>query len=324
MWISALVMSLALITGAEGPDALPSARVLQVGSTQSMEAPPFSFYGSAQSDKAGNLFFHISAGSYRQPVVLKLDRSSGDPTLYSLDDTDMQKAVFHEFSVTPAGQVSILCQKPDGKFYVLRFSSKGALLEKIPMDLPDQLSTESFAAFDSGTFLLSGFYLGDAPPELRGRSFMALFAESGKMLKKFTGAESVDLQSVSQRISEGGATVGPDGNIYLLQTNQVLVISESGKIVRRIKFQKPGGASATKIAVSQNLVSIWLLKEGEKKSVTADYLVLDLFTGKPFGYYVAGKDLGNAAIAVSFTSHEGFTFFDTENGHVDLLSAPLK
>jgi hypothetical protein len=324
MWIAALAMTFAFITGAEGPDALPSARVLQIGSTQSMEAPPFSFYGAAQSDKAGNLFFHISAGSYRRPVVLKLDRSSGDPTLYSLDDTDMQKAVFRQFSVTPAGQVSILCQMTDGKFYVLRFSSKGTLLEKIPMDLPEQLSTESFVAFDSGTFLLSGFYGGQAEPELRGKGFMALFAESGKMLKKFSSAESVDLKSVSQRISEGGATVGPDGNIYLLQASQVLVISESGKIVRRIRFQKPGSASAVKIAVSQNLASIWLLKAGEKKSVTADYLVLDLFTGKPFGYYVPGKDLGSAAIAVSFTSHEGFTFFDTQNGHVDLISAPLK
>jgi hypothetical protein len=324
MWMAVLAIAFALVPGAEGPDTLPSARVLQVGSTQSMEAPPFSFYGPAQSDKAGNLFFHINAGSYRRPVVLKLDRGSGDPTLYSLDDTDMQKAVFQEFSVTPAGQVSILCQKTDGKFYVLRFSSKGTLLEKIPMDLPEQLSLESLAAFDSGTFLLSGFYLGDAPAELRGKGFMALFDESGKMRKKFSGAESVELKTVSQRISQGGATVGPDGNIYLLQANQVLVIAESGKIIRRIRYQKPGGASAAKIAVSQNLVSIWLLKVGEKKNVTADYLVLDLFTGKPFGYYVAGQELGSAAIAVSFTSHEGFTFFDTQNGHVDLISAPLR
>jgi hypothetical protein len=144
------------------------------------------------------------------------------------------------------------------------------------------------------------------------------------MRKKFSSTESVDLKTVSQRISEGGATVGPDGNIYLLQTNQVVVMSESGKIIRRIRYQKPGGSSATKIAVSQNLVSIWLLKEGEKKSVTADYLVLDLFIGKPFGYYVAGQELGSAAIAVSFTSREGFTFFDTQNGHVDFISAPLR
>ena len=52
--------------------------------------------------------------------------------------------------------------------------------------------------------------------------------------------------------------------------------------------------------------------------------MLDLFTGKPFGYYVPGADLGKAAIAVSFTSQEGFTFFDTQNGHVDLISAPLR
>src|SRR5580765_5985810 len=50
MWIAVMAIAFALIPGAEGPDTLPSARVLQVGSTQSMEAPPFSFYGPAQSD----------------------------------------------------------------------------------------------------------------------------------------------------------------------------------------------------------------------------------------------------------------------------------
>src|SRR5579884_1495970 len=324
MWIASFVM-FALLAGYGAAETLPTARVLQVGSTTSMEAPPFSFYGSAQSDKEGNLFFHISAGSYRKPVVLELNRSSGDPTLFSLDDEELQTAVFHEFSVAPSGQVSILCQKMDGKFYALRFSSKGSLQEKIHLDMPDNLSIESFVAFDSGTFLVSAFYLPSASPELRGKGFMAQFDESGALRRRFNGeVGSVDLKSVSKRINDGGATIGPDGNVYLLQTNQVLVISEGGKILRRIKYQKPAALSAAKIAVSQNLLSIWLLKVGEKKNVTAEYLVIDLLTGKPFGYYVPGNDLGIAPVAVSFTSHEGFTFFDTQNGHVDLISAPLQ
>jgi hypothetical protein len=325
MWTTTFALMFVLFTGAGGAETLPAARVLQVGSTQSMEAPPFSFYGPAQSDKEGNLFFHISAGSYRKPVVLELNRASGDPTLFSLGDEELQTAVFQEFSVAPSGRVSILCQKTDGKFYALRFSSNGSLLEKIHLDMPEKLSIESFVAFDSGTFFVSAFYLSDTPAELRGKGFMALFDESGTVRRRFSSEPgSVDLKTISQRINDGGAAIGPDGNVYLLQTNQVLVISEAGKIIRRIKYQKPAALSATKIAVSQNLLSIWLLKEGEKKSVSAEYLVIDLLTGKLFGYYVPGLDLGNAAVAVSFTSHEGFTFFDTQSGHVDLLSAPLR
>jgi hypothetical protein len=117
--------------------------------------------------------------------------------------------------------------------------------------------------------------------------------------------------------------------MYILQANQIVVISGLGKIMRRIKFHKPEGTIASKIAVSQNLVSIWLLREGpkqkmQKQDVTAEYLVLDLLTGKPFSYYVPGKALGQAAIAVAFSGREGFTFFDTQNGHVELISSPLR
>ncbi len=236
--------------------------------------------------------------------------------------------MFEDFSVTPSGQVLILCQQTDQNSYVLRFSSQGTLQEKIILDMPESTSTESFAAFDSGAFLISAYYIADAPAQLRGKSFVALFDGSGKMRKKFNSDDGVDLKSVSQHISEGGATVGPDGNIYVLQPGQVLVISESGKILRRIKFQKPDSSFATKIAVSQNLLSIWLLKEGPKQKMakqaaSAEYLVLDLITGKPFGFYVPAKELGEAAIAVAFSSQEGFTFFDTQDGHVELISAPL-
>jgi hypothetical protein len=117
--------------------------------------------------------------------------------------------------------------------------------------------------------------------------------------------------------------------MYILQAGQVVVVSTLGKIIRRIRFHKPEGTIASKIAVSQNLISIWLLREGpkekmQKQDVTAEYLVLDILTGKPFGYYVPGKALGKAAVAVTFAGREGFTFFDTENGHVELISSPLR
>jgi hypothetical protein len=292
--------------------------------------PSFSFFGAAQSDNEGNLYFHVSAGSFRKPVVLKLEHSSGDPTLYTLEDDGLKKSVFLNFSVTPTGRVSILCQQTDKKIYLLRFTSQGDLAEKVALDLPEYISTQSFVSFDTGTFLVSAYYLADAPEHLRGKGLMALFDESGKMLKNLSAStENVDLASVSQHLAEGGGTVGPDGNMYILQAGQVVVVSTLGKIMRRIRFHKPEGTIASKIAVSQNLISIWLLREGpkekmQKQDVTAEYLVLDLLTGKPFGYYVPGKALGKAAVAVTFAGREGFTFFDTENGHVELISSPLR
>jgi len=354
-----LIVALALITGAEGQEGPParagsarvgaeegpparagSARVgaeegpparagLEAGSVQLLDVPSFSFFGPAQSDNEGNLYFHVSAGNFRKPVVLKLEHSSGDPTLYTLEDEGLKKTVFLDFSVTPSGQVSILSQQTYKKIYLLRFTSKGDLAEKVLLDLPEYMSTQSFVAFDTGTVLVSAYYLADAPEHLRGKGLMALFDESGKMLKNLSAnTKDVDLANSTQHLTEGGGTVGPDGNMYILQTGQIIVVSGSGRIMRRIKFHKPEGTIASKIAVSQNLVSIWLLREGpkqkmQKQDVTAEYLVLDLLTGKPFGYYVPSKALGNAAIAVAFSGREGFTFFDTENGHVELISSPI-
>ena len=325
MQVTALLVLFAAMAGADKAAAPVSPRVLQLGSSQSLEVPSFRFYGAVQSDKDGNLYFHVDAGSYREPVILKLARGSGDPTLYTVADEDQKNIVFGEFSVTPFGQVVLLGQGTDGKTYAIRFSSKGAPTTKTALAFPEHMSIGNFIAFESGSLLVSAFYLPDAPAALRGKSFLALFDESGQIRKRFDQELApVDLSSVSQHLYEGGATVGPDGNLYLLTPDKIVVMSESGEIVRRMKYQKPEGGAASQIAVSHNLVSIWLLKEGPKNQISSEYLVLDLFTGKPFGFYVPGNEFGPFAIAISFSNQEGFTFFDTENGHVKLLSAPLR
>lgn len=325
MHTTALLFLLALMAGTDGTPPPVSPHVLQIGSSQSLDAPSFRFYGAVQSDKNGNLFFHVDAGGYSEPVILKLDRGSGDPTLYTIADEDQKTIVFGGFSVTPLGQVVLLGEATDGKTYAIRFTSRGKATTKTALKVPDHISIGSFVAFESGSMLLSAFYLPDAPAALRGKSFMALFDESGRISKKFDGELApVDLKNVFQHLQEGNASVGPDGNLYLLTPGEIVVISESGEIIRRLKYEKPAGGTASQIAVSHNLLSIWLLQEGINNQVTSEYLILDLFTGKPFGFYVPGADLGKAAIAVSFSSQEGFTFFDTENGHVKLITAPLQ
>lgn len=324
MQVPVLLILLALMTGAGGTPAPATPRFLSPESSQSLDVPPFRFYQPAQSDKDGNLFFHVDAGSFRKAVILKLAVPSGDPTLYTLSDEDDQNIVFGNFSVTPFGQVVILGQGRDSRIYAIRFSSKGTATTKTVLDFPEHMSFGSFVAFESGSMLVSGFYLPDAPEELRGKSFMAIFDESGKMRKQFDRElDKVDLSTVFRRLREGNATVGPDGNLYFLASDKVIVMSESGEIVRRLTYEKPAGGTASKIAVSHNLLAIWLLKE-VKDRVTSEYLVLDLFTGRPFGFYAPAEEISNAGMAVSFSNQQGFTFLDSRDGHVKLISAPLR
>ena len=322
---AAFVVLLALLIGTGGTTVPVSTRILRAGDSHALDVPSFRFYGMAQTDKEGDLYFHVEAGSYRKPVILKLARSTGDPTLYTLADGDQNNIVFAEFSVTPSGQVVILGMGKDGKNYAIHFSTKGAATTKTLLELPEHMSIGSFVAFESGTMLVSAFYLPDAPEELRGKSFMSFFNDSGKLVRKFDGElGEVDLKTAFQHAREGDSAIGPDGNLYLLTANKILVISESGEIVRRLKYQKPENRIAGKIAVSHNLIAIWMLKEGAKHEISSEYLVLDLFTGKPFGFYVPAEELGKFAVALSFSNEEGFTFFDNDNGHIKLISAPLR
>ncbi|MGH9566300.1 MAG: hypothetical protein ACRD4I_09975, partial [Candidatus Angelobacter sp.] len=124
------------------------------------------------------------------------------------------------------------------------------------------------------------------------------------------------------KLQSGAATLGSDGNIYLLRNSDVVVISQSGEILRRLLFEKtPSDAVPTKIVYSGGLLAIFLSKSAEP-FIMRRYLILDSLSGEQRGFYTPSKDTsGND---VCFSRKEGFTFLHNSKGTLYLISAELR
>lgn len=91
------------------------------------------------------------------------------------------------------------------------------------------------------------------------------------------GLHDVDLAQEVQTATDGGVTLGDDERIYFLRSNDVLVISASGDVVKRLPFEKPEpNTVATRVYESQGLLAIRLFStESDPKTqvqqITAEH-----------------------------------------------------
>jgi len=151
-----------------------------------------------------------------------------------------------------------------------------------------------------------------------------LFQPSGKLLKQLDRLREkakVDPPEPG-RFAEGAATVGRDGNVYLLTANKVLVISASGRLKKEITFTKPGPEfSAVTVQYSDGWLAISFAKP-EKPAILYQYLVVNASDGYPLGLYETTEETGNDNVC--FSRHDGFLFMKFEHNRVKLITAPLR
>jgi hypothetical protein len=324
-----LFLALLLLVIAPGTDqqsSPPIPRVLRGSSSQPLGVPPFGAYDNAYCDNDRNLFFHIGAetASFNKGVIMKLAPNSQMPTLYQLPGEFSGKIGFLEFFVTPSGSVWLLEEAPDGTIYAFGFDSDGSMASRSRLDAPEHLRAADFVVSEHGVTLLGGYFNNDAPENLRGKTYLALFEKSGKLRKeiKQESIQDVDLKDITKKLHDGGVGVGPEGNFYFLHSNEILVISEYGDVVRRLSFRRPAkDATATKIDLSDGALSIHFVKPNKDGPLLTQFLLLDSATGEPFALYEPSDELGNNCVC--FSHRDGYTFFRIENGKVKLVSAPL-
>lgn len=318
-----LMMMLFLSTLGDNSD-MPS-RVLVSSSSKLLEVPSFGYYGHAQCDRDGNLFFHSDANVFDDAIILKLSASSWEPTLFKAT-VESKRLYYSGFSVSPSGQLWILGNTGhlDGDQYVFAFDSDGKMTTKTKLDVPSDLEVEDFAVSDRGVALISGFFGANAPPDLHGQMFVGLFQPSGKLLRRLNGGlGTVDLVNVHKSLHAGAAIFGEDGHLYLLHDRTILVISESGTLVRRIKFDKPNrDAVPTKIAVSGGWIAIWLTEHNKQFQIKEKLLVLDSQTEEPYALYSPPSEVNGNAMC--FNRKDGFEFYGVQEGRVKLTTAALR
>lgn len=300
--------------------------ILSETSSTTWPVPMFSAQGHPQCDADGNLFFRISL-SLSDTSFLEIAADGLKYHLFEMpaNNADSTSYRFGQFNVTPSGELRVLTYGSDQKLHVFLFHADFSGTTKTKLESPAYLHVDSFATFGSGAILVTGFFTKAAGKEHEGKRYTAIFAQSGK-LNAVLGLqqEDVDFGSVGKKFAEGGAALGEEGFLYLLRPNEILVISESGTVVRRVPFKKPSPELlATRIDVSGGLVDVELVKvQGMGKPIKTQFLVLNASTGERVAYYEPEPALGNNMLCFSRTT--GFVFFTVRNDKSTALTAAIR
>jgi hypothetical protein len=309
--------------GEDKPEVLLP-RDLEISSSKPIRLPAFGWYGDSQCTTDGDIFLHAGSGTYNYPVILKISSDGQSSKLYELSSKEVENNAFTAFSVTPAGRVWLLTEDRKGGANLFGFNSNGHVSVETHLELPENLELTGVVVFESGTSLVTGFFTRHAEEKIRGTRFVGLFESSGKIIKQLNSAnDPVDLKKLATAPAEGAVSIGPDGNAYLLNSKEIVVMSESGGIVRRFSYSKPtSGMIARRIAVSQNLIALWLLGRGKNDIVVPEFLVMNRETGDVIGLYTPTEEFGNNAVC--FSAQDGFTFIKKENTEMRFLTALMK
>lgn len=301
-----------------------SPRPLKVSTIKKLEVPPFGVFGQTHCDDDSSMYDHLANGSYKKTVILRTVLSGNESTLYKLPEEFADSTAFTDFSITPDGQVTALVEDEQGHSIRFDFDSEGDVSSHAQLDMPDQVAGDKIAVFPNGTMLFSGHYRRGAPPDVKGKRYLGLFQSSGKLLRRMseTGMGDIDLDPPAHHISEGAATIGKDGNAYLLTTNKVYVISASGQIERKILIGKPdGGFSAVGLQHSEGLLVVSFAKQGKPETLF-QYGVLNASTGEPLGRYAPTEETGNSNVC--FSRRDGFLFVTVKENRLNLITAPIR
>jgi hypothetical protein len=96
-------------------------------------------------------------------------------------DADSSYYQFGQFNVTPSGELRVLTYGSDNAVYLFLFHTDFSGTTKAKLELPAYLRVDSFATFQSGIILISGYFSKGAETESKGKRYTATFAPSGKL-----------------------------------------------------------------------------------------------------------------------------------------------
>ncbi len=286
--------------------------------------PAFGWYDFPKGDDAGNLYFHPDPPEFSSPVILKLPAGTDDDAVvYKVPDKGDDSCEYRAFSVTRAGSVAMIADCKEGTM-IVHFLSDGSVSSRTVLDIAKGFDpSRVFAVFDSGVAIVGGSFNRTAPKPLLGTSLFGVFSPSGKLLRRLDGLAGID-KSAKPKFYEGYAAFGSDGLLYILQPNEeIVVMSESGEIVRTIQYHKTvRDAIASHIVVSGNLAVVELhIVSNPSELSRILLLVINLATGETFRLYEADPELGRGM--VNFSSKDGFTFLRLSKGRLQKMTAPL-
>lgn len=301
-------------------------RDIYVSSSRAIQTPPFSYFGESQCDRSGNMYFHGGDADFRHGQIFRLSSDGSSGKLFRITGkfADPGLVGFDSFWVSADGDVAILSSNAQEK-YVFTFDRDGTAKDPVALKVPEDVQLTDFAEFDNGFLFVWGYYDQSSPKDLRGKRYAAVLTDSGELVNNVTiPMQAVDLGNPGA-LSDG-AVASYAGNLYLLGSDEMKVISVSGDTVRTIKFHKPDPeAIATKLYLSAGMAVIALNKISKKAAtmgeVQRSYLAVDLNSGDLMGYYKTGAQAG---WDVCYSRGDGLTFLQSDGKTQKLATGLLR
>lgn len=298
-----------------------TAVVLSAESSKSLRLTPFGGFGNSQCDRKGNLYFHASRTD-DESLVLRIG-PDGAYDVYSLSGQDASDKYFLAFRVDPDGKLWMLDQGNKGGLFVIGFKDTDSSPVKIQLDVPDHLEARNFVVLQNGEIVLSGLFNQEASKDRQGQSFVGRFDAQGRALNKSLGdkTSSEDFAELMKLGADAAAGQAEDGLIYLLQGNQILVISQTGEVTKKLKVGVPEeGFRPYNLYVAGGRISVSFAKvsENPRGKIIAMYALLDRSTGDQLRLYKPSPELGNHMVCFS---DDGFAFLGMDKAGLKLIRA---
>lgn len=298
-------------------------QVLTDVSKKGFDVPLFSSWGLSQADSDGNLYFHVDQGSINIPTIMRLGHSDGSPTLFKAPPDLDPSAYFSQFFVTPDGHLFVLLgANQEMDYYLLRYRPDGEVGGMVKIALEQAAVVQDFAVFETGQFVIAGYYSGSSAKLEPGRGLFRLYGEDGSLIKDLSkNMEAVDIAKASQSL-RAGATVSANGRLYLLHGSDLYVLEPSGNSHRQSLPYRSDGFTPTQAFVSQSYLA---LAEYRPRTKGADELrisVFDLRTDELYASYTVPEKWGNTL--AHFSVSDGFLLMAPENGRYKFLVADFK
>lgn len=326
------VLLLVLSPGQKRQDVahIPPPSVLNVSGSTKLNIPFFATLGEGRSDERGNLYFHAATRSYNNAALIGISAKRSQPRFFLLPDEFARKTFFESFFVTPSGGVYVVAETAERSRIVFEFDSDGEVTRHTTLDSPPDVGIETVAVFDDGNFFVLGRHGPSATAEAKGRPCLGVFDSSGRLVRELRNphipkTSSLGETSDTAKPSEIWSCMADDGNLYLLASNQILVVNESAGVVRHITFEKPDkDPAAVRLEVSGGLAAVWLEDEnGPNHTIRLRLELIDVATGQITALYVPSDELGSNA--VSFSRKEGFVFLHSQDDNkIGLFTAALQ
>ena len=304
---------------ADNPFRVQVTQPLHVSSVRPFEFPPFGYWGVPLCDSDGNLYFHAvpDMPAYDTISILRLDPKGKSSIVYRMS-AEYSDYLYQSASVSPSGLLYVLAQARTGEYAIVSFKPDGFSRNPSKLSVPDNVVLTGLAAFDDESVLVQGHF--EARPhshaqatDHKGERYLALVNSSGEITRTVEGKlEKVDLNAGPAIPPEAeGALVTSAGNAIVISGKELLILSQSAVVERKLPFERPDtSAVPVRLQVSGGLVAIEFVTVNKQHEVQAKYLVLNLQDGRRIGLFAGSDETGTRSVC--FQYDEGFVFLQTD------------